>query len=121
MCRDLDLPVEIRSCDTVREPDGLALSSRNRYLSAEERVSALALSQALRLAEQRLGSGETNLAAIREAMREQLRRAGVQIDYATIADPETLAELAEPLPEMMALVAGRVGQTRLIDNLPISL
>jgi pantothenate synthetase len=54
-------------------------------------------------------------------MREQLRRAGVQIDYATIADPETLAELAEPLPEMMALVAGRVGQTRLIDNLPISL
>jgi pantoate--beta-alanine ligase len=122
MCADLDLPVEIRTCPTVREPDGLALSSRNRYLSGEERRSALSLSQSLLLARKRLLAGETDLDAIRRAMWEHLTATPfVQPDYATVADPETLEELARPRPQMVGLVAARVNSTRLIDNLPISL
>lgn len=122
MCRELDLPVEIRTCPTVREADGLALSSRNQYLSPAERQSALALSQCLRLARNRLTAGETDVAAVRAAMREQLDRdKAIQVDYVTVAHPETLRELSEPLPEMVALVAARIGRTRLIDNLLIRL
>jgi pantoate--beta-alanine ligase len=122
MCLDLDLSVEIRICPTVREPDGLALSSRNAFLSAEERRSALALSQSLKLASDRITAGETNLPAIREAMLTHLRAApGVNVDYATIAHPQTLQEIDSPLPEMVALVAARVGGTRLIDNVLIHL
>lgn len=120
MCRDLDVPIEIRTCDTVREPDGLALSSRNRYLSPEDRASAVALSQALRLAERQLQSGEKNVARVRDAMLAHLNsKPNVVVDYATIVNPETLEPLTAPIPEMVALVAARVGQTRLIDNLPI--
>ena len=117
MCRDLDVPIEIRTCPTIREPDGLALSSRNRYLSESERRSALSLSQALRRARQMLERGEQDVALVRAAMHETLRAApGVEIEYATIAHPETLEELAAPLPEMVALIAARLGKTRLIDN-----
>ncbi|HUG92061.1 MAG TPA: pantoate--beta-alanine ligase [Planctomycetaceae bacterium] len=122
MCADLDLPVEIRTCPTVREPDGLALSSRNRYLNPEERRSALSLSESLLLARKRLLAGETDVEAIRRAMWDHLAAVPlVQPDYATVAHPETLEELARPLPHMVALVAARVNSTRLIDNLPISL
>ena len=122
MCADLDLPVEIRTCPTVREADGLALSSRNQYLSSDERRSALALSQSLLLARRRLLAGETDLGAIRRGMWEHLAATPfVQPDYATIAQAETLEELARPEPQMVALVAARVNSTRLIDNLPISL
>lgn len=116
MCRDLDLPVEIRTCDIVRESDGLALSSRNVYLSATERQTALALSQSLELAEEHLKTGETDVESVRTAMHTHMTEAGVDVDYATIADPHTLVEIATPAPEMVALVAGRVGKTRLIDN-----
>lgn len=120
MCRDLDLPVEIRTCPTVREPDGLALSSRNRYLSSEQRESALALSRCLRMAEDRLRAGETDVAAVRQAMRAHLEStARMSVDYATIVHPETLEEPSEPLPEMVALVAARVDEVRLIDNIPV--
>ncbi len=121
MCGDLNLNVEIRTCPTVRDPDGLALSSRNSYLSRDERQSALSLSECLQLARDRLAGGETDVAAIRGAMRAHLETApGVTVDYATIAHPATLKEISEPLPEMVALVAARVGKTRLIDNMLIT-
>lgn len=120
MCRELDLPVEIRTCATVREPDGLALSSRNRYLSANDRQTALCLYQSLQLAQQRLTRGDEDVRAIAGDMRRFLEAAGARPDYAVIADPETLAELTAPMQNMVALVAARVGRTRLIDNLLIT-
>ncbi len=120
MCRELDLPVEIRTCPTVREADGLALSSRNRYLNAADRKKSLALIESLREAERRLLAGARDVRAVCAEMRQRLEAvAGIAVDYATVADPQTLAELDEPLPEMVALVAARVGGTRLIDNLVI--
>ncbi len=122
MVKELDLPLEIRVCPTVREPDGLALSSRNVYLSPEERVSSLALNRALRHAETRLRGGEMKLGKIRREMEEMLSgTANVKPDYATIVDPETIAELERPQKLQVAVVAARVGNTRLIDNLPIEL
>lgn len=121
MCRELDLTVEIRTCPTIREPDGLALSSRNRFLEGADRQKALVLSQALQLAERRLKAGEQDVATVcREMRRHMESTGGVTVDYATVADPETLSELSSPLADMVALVAARVGATRLIDNLPIS-
>ena len=121
LCRDLNVPVEIRECPTVREPDGLAMSSRNRYLTPDERQRAVSLFQALELARKRLLAGERNIAAVREAMLAHLQQAGADVDYAIIADPETLDELTEPQGEMVALIAARIGATRLIDNMPIQL
>jgi pantoate--beta-alanine ligase len=120
MCRELDLPVEIRTCPTVREPDGLALSSRNRYLSANDRQTALCLYQSLQLAQQRLTRGDEDVRAIAGDMQKLLETAGARPDYAVIADPETLVELTAPMQNMVALVAARVGRTRLIDNLLIT-
>lgn len=120
MCVDLNLPIQIRVCPTIREPDGLAMSSRNVYLNKTERQSALALSRALHLARQRIGEGETDLRAVAGQMRELLDATpSVQTDYATLVHPETLEELARPLPRQVAVIAARVGKTRLIDNLII--
>jgi pantoate--beta-alanine ligase len=122
MVRDLNLPVEIVVCPTVREADGLALSSRNIYLSRGERKSALALYESLQLAERRLQGGERDVPAVSQAMRDHLdSRPGVVADYAVIADPDTLELLTGPQPRMVALVAAKVGTTRLIDNLTIEL
>jgi pantoate--beta-alanine ligase len=122
MCRDLDMPGEIRTCDTVRELDGLALSSRNRYLSDDERIAALSLSKCLKLAKQRLTAGETDVELVRREMLALLNKTrGVAVDYATIADPDSLADITAPQLEMIALVAAKVGRARLIDNLPIHL
>lgn len=122
MCVDLDMPVEIRTCPTVREADGLALSSRNIYLSPEHRRQALALSQALLAARESLQTGEQDVLAVRRNMRARLEaEPDITIDYATIVHPESLEELSVPAPRMVALVAARVGTTRLIDNLPIEL
>jgi pantoate--beta-alanine ligase len=121
MCREFDLPVEIRTCPTVREPDGLALSSRNRFLEGADRQNALVLSQALFLAERRLKAGEHDVRAVCAQMTQHMESAGAAVDYAAVADPETLIELAAPIPDMIALVAAHVGPTRLIDNLPIAL
>ncbi len=120
MCRDLDMPVAIVTCPTVRERDGLALSSRNAYLSPAERTSGLSLHRALCLARDRVGNGERDLAAVRQAMQSEMELTqAVTVDYATIADAETLIELTEPAASMVALVAARVGSTRLIDNMLI--
>ena len=117
MVLDLDLPVEVVVCPTVREPDGLALSSRNVYLSKTERTAALSLSQALALAQERLDAGERDLAAITQAMKSKLQaHPEIQIDYVVIVDPDSLGELTSPQPSMVALIAARVGTTRLIDN-----
>ena len=117
MTADLDLPIEIVVRATVREPDGLAMSSRNAYLSADERRRALALSQALERGAQVVAGGERDVAAVERAMRGVIDRAGgVEIDYLLLADRETLAPAQDPRGAVMALVAARVGATRLIDN-----
>ena len=121
MVQDLDLPVEVVVCPTVREPDGLALSSRNVYLSKKERTIALSLSQSLALAQARLDAGERDLAAITQAMKAKLQaHPEIQIDYVVIAEPDSLKELTSPQSAMVALIAARVGTTRLIDNRVLS-
>lgn len=121
MIQDLDLPIEAVTCPTVREPDGLALSSRNAYLSARDRESAVALHESLRIAAQQLNMGEVDVARVMQAMRQHLEaQPGVVADYTVVADPDTLETLSAPQPKMIALVAARVGRTRLIDNLEIT-
>jgi pantoate--beta-alanine ligase len=119
MVRDLGLSVEIVVCPTVREADGLAMSSRNAYLSPAERLRAVALWESLRRAEQLWASG-ANAAAIERAMQEMMAAQGVAVDYASLADPESLAPVADDAVRAVALVAGRLGSTRLIDNLELS-
>jgi pantoate--beta-alanine ligase len=117
MVEDLNVPIEIVTCPIVREPDGLALSSRNRYLSPTERQQAVALSQSLDLAQRLVNSGERDAAAVVSQMRAVLHSEGIgRIDYVTIADPQTLAELSRIEGPAVALVAAYVGTTRLIDN-----
>ena len=117
MVLDLDLPVEIVVCPTIREADGLALSSRNVYLSKKERVVALSLSQSLKLAQEKLNAGERDLTTITQAMKSLIEaHPEIKIDYVTIADPDSLNELQTAQAAMVALIAARVGNTRLIDN-----
>jgi pantoate--beta-alanine ligase len=120
MVRDLCLDVEIVGAGTQREPDGLALSSRNRYLDPEQRRRAAVLSRALRSAGAAAGEGPE---AALDAARDELAAApGVDLDYLVVTDPE-LGELPPEVPpgtEGRILVAGRVGTTRLIDNMPIT-
>ena len=118
MVRDLGLSVEVVVCPTVREADGLAMSSRNAYLSPAERLRAVALWESLRRAEQLWTSG-ANAAAIERAMREMMAAQGVAVDYASLADPESLAPVSDDAVRAVALVAGRLGSTRLIDNLEL--
>jgi pantoate--beta-alanine ligase len=118
MAEDLNIPIEIRICPIVREPDGLAMSSRNRYLSQKERAQAVSLSQALEQAVRLVQSGTTETAIITESMRNILHNAGIEeIDYATVADAQTLDVLDRVDRPAVALVAARVGTTHLIDNM----
>jgi pantoate--beta-alanine ligase len=120
MVEDLDVPVEIAVCPTVREPDGLALSSRNAYLDPAQRRQALAVSRSLRAAAELIEEGERNADVIREQMRQVLREAGIErIDYVAVVEGHTLTDLQEVTGPAVALVAAFVGETRLIDNLPI--
>ncbi|MBR7830043.1 pantoate--beta-alanine ligase [Actinospica sp. MGRD01-02] len=120
MALDLNLPVEIRGVPTVREPDGLALSSRNRFLSPAERASALYLSKALFAGVSRRTPAEIRRSA--QGVLEQGAQAEPPIrpDYLALVDPETFAEVDEAYrgPAVLALAA-KVGATRLIDNLPL--
>lgn len=112
---DLNLGAQIVLCSTVREPDGLALSSRNSALSADERRAATVLSKAL-LAAVSIGAGDAE--PIRRRMREIIEAEPLaELDYVSIADPQTLDELDEVAGPALALVAVRIGQTRLIDNM----
>jgi pantoate--beta-alanine ligase len=117
MVEDLNVPIEIRVMPTVREPDGLAMSSRNSYLSSEERQRALSLSRSLRLIEQLTEQGERDAIVLRRQMLDALRGDGLErVDYATIVHPETLAESDHLDGPAIALIAAYVGKTRLIDN-----
>ena len=120
MVRDLDFPIEIVVMPTVRETDGLALSSRNAYLDAAARERAVALSRALRAAERAVAGGGTSTAAALAAARAELEGAGVEPEYLEARDAETLAETQtfNGRPVLIA-VAARVGAARLIDNLII--
>ena len=121
MVRDLNMPVEIVPCPTVREPDGLAMSSRNEYLSPQERESALSLYRSLKLAEQMVKSGERNPPALIRAMRDLIESQPHvrKIDYIEIVDPETLEPLAEIKGKALIALAVWVGRARLIDNLEV--
>lgn len=117
MAADLNLPGAVVAVPTVREPDGLALSSRNVYLTAEQRRQALALSRALRLAEERYAAGERRAGAIKRAMRRLIAaEPEARIQYISVADAETLAELTEIDRPALVSLAVFVGGTRLIDN-----
>ena len=117
MVADLDLPVELAVQPIVREPDGLALSSRNRYLSAEERRQALALSQALRVAQELAGSGERRSAELIEAARQPFAsEPAIRVDYIAAVNWATLEPVDALVPGTLFAVAAFVGATRLIDN-----
>ena len=121
MVANLGLPVNVVGLPTVREPDGLAMSSRNVYLSAEERAAALVLSRALARAKEMADQGEHDAARIRATVAEMI--AGeplVEVDYVSVVDDETLEELDVLDGPALVLVAARVGATRLIDNVAIS-
>jgi pantoate--beta-alanine ligase len=119
--RDLHLGVEILGMPTVREPDGLAMSSRNAYLSAEERQRALSISRGLGAARALSRAGTREAAALVEAVRKELRAADLREDYVELVDAERLTPLATLQPGQPArlLVAAFCGATRLIDNQPI--
>lgn len=117
MVRDLNIPVEIRTAPIVREPDGLAMSSRNTYLSPEERAQALCLSKSIRLAEELCRGGERHAATIEREMRELLRSHPMaQIDYVEIVDAESLEPVEKVEAPTLVAIAVRIGNTRLIDN-----
>ncbi|MGA3227409.1 MAG: pantoate--beta-alanine ligase [Acidobacteriaceae bacterium] len=118
MVRDLRFGVQLAVCPTVREPDGLALSSRNRNLSSEERRQALVLSRVLRGIEQQVRSGEQASAKLlAEALCILHEEPGVLVDYCRIVDPDTLEDVPDVHGGALVAVAARVGNTRLIDNL----
>jgi pantoate--beta-alanine ligase len=117
MVVDLNVPVQVVVCPIVREPDGLAMSSRNRYLSPSQRQQALALSRALTEVQQAVSRGMRDAAILAAGMRRVLESAGIErIDYATLADAETLAEVVRLEGPAVALIASFVGATRLLDN-----
>jgi pantoate--beta-alanine ligase len=120
MVTDLDFPSEVVTIPTVRDPDGLALSSRNVYLSAADRDVALALSRSLRAAQAAAGGGAvTARAAALAALAEQT---DLGLDYASLVDPATLRDVpSDFVGEALLVVAARVGTTRLIDNAPIAI
>jgi len=115
LAQDLDFPITIDVAPTVRELDGLALSSRNSYLSPDERRSALALSRALRTLEQTWRGGEADPAALQRVGMEAMRGPGMTPEYCALIDDELLP-VARVTPRTVAVVAARVGKTRLIDN-----
>ncbi len=122
MCLDLNMPVQVVTCATVREPDGMAMSSRNRYLSADERSRAVALYDALTAAKVLYQAGERSAAKLESSMAERLAARGLQTQYAVAAHPESLAPWNQQ-PEgritgpCVLLIAAKLGITRLIDNM----
>jgi len=121
MAADLSFPVEIVSCPTVRENDGLALSSRNAYLTPEERAAAPVVYRALREAAARIGAGETDPAAVREAMRAAIAAEKLaELDYAEVVDAHELIVPDRLTGEVRLLVAARFGRARLIDNVGVT-
>lgn len=120
MVRDLDMPVEIIGCPTVREADGLAMSSRNRYLSPGEREQAASLNRALRRAETLITGGERDAAAVEREMKDILTAAGpCVIDYASVVGANDLQPARRIERPVLVALAVRIGTTRLIDNVTV--
>jgi pantoate--beta-alanine ligase len=120
MVQDLNFDLEMIVCPTVREADGLALSSRNKYLTAEERQAATILYQALQAAKTAYDGGERRGQPLRRIMRETLATEPMaDMEYVSVADPHTLFELDEFEGEALLSLAVRIGHTRLIDNVPL--
>jgi len=121
MVKGLNIDVDVVVLPTVREPDGLAMSSRNSYLSADERRTAAAIYRALSAAEQLAITGTRQPEALKNKIQAVVREEkGIEIDYLEIVDPESIAPLASAQDGMVVLIAVRIGRTRLIDNLVIS-
>jgi pantoate--beta-alanine ligase len=121
MVRDLNFPVEVIVCPIVREPDGLAMSSRNAYLSPQERTSALVLYRALTEVKAHFDQGQQNAAKLVEAGKQVLsQEPGARLDYLAIVDPDTLDPIVDIGGESLVAVAAFVGGTRLIDNILLS-
>lgn len=123
MVRDLNMPLEIVIVPTVREPDGLAMSSRNVYLSPEQRAAAPVLYRALTAARQQFAAGERHGEALRQIMRHVLAAEPLaQVEYVSVADPDTLQELDDVGPNgALFSLAVRFGATRLIDNMRVGM
>ncbi len=118
MVADLNMNLEIVTLPTVREPDGLAMSSRNTYLNPEQRQAALVLYQALTLAQKLWSQGEKDAQTIRQQMTALIQKQPLaDIDYVNIADVETLDELDTIKPQALVSLAVKIGKTRLIDNI----
>ncbi len=121
MVRDLNFPSEIIAVPTVRESDGLALSSRNQYLDADERRDAAVLHRALTQAKEQVSGGKTLVAELIESADELIRSAkSARVDYISVADGETLEPLEVVVPNARMLLAVWIGKTRLIDNAPLT-
>ncbi len=120
MAADLKMPLEIVVCPTVREPDGLAVSSRNKYLTEEERKDSVLIYKSLEKCREMIESGTKDTETIVAAMREVFSRApSIQIQYVSIVDAETLESLDKVRGRVLAAVAGRLGSARLIDNIMV--
>jgi len=120
MARDLDFSTEVIGCPIVREPDGLAMSSRNSYLSAEERPRAVALSRAIARVQERHANGVRELAKLELFARHELEKAELRIDYAEIRSADDLEIPAEAGGDARLFLAAFLGKTRLIDNGPVA-
>jgi pantoate--beta-alanine ligase len=120
LVRDLDIPVRIEAVATVREPDGLALSSRNVHLEGADRERALALHRALTAARETADDGERDARTVRQAALAAMRPYGIEPEYLELVDPEDLAPVERIDGDVLVAVAARVGPTRLIDNTLIS-
>jgi pantoate--beta-alanine ligase len=117
MATDLCMPLEVITCPTVREPDGLAMSSRNAYLIPAERQAALVLSRALRLAEECLAQGERQGARLTAMLHDCVTKEPLaRIDYVAVCDPQTLREVEQITGTVLVALAVYIGKTRLIDN-----
>lgn len=120
MVRDLDFDLEVVVCSTVREADGLAMSSRNAYLTPEQRADAVVISQSLTEAQEQIGRGERNAATIIEMMTERINsKPDAAIDYIAVVDAQTLGRVDTLQDEIIIAVAVQFGKSRLIDNIQI--
>ena len=118
LVQDLNIDTKIVRCQTIRESDGLALSSRNRYLSANKRTQAASLSAALRQGVQAIKNGETNVRTIQNRMRKMLAKiSGIKVHYLVVCDANTLDPLTHVKGEVVLLGAIQIGNIRLIDNM----
>ena len=116
LVKDANLPIRIDGCPTIREDDGLAMSSRNRFLSAELRQKAKSIYESLQQAQELVESGEATTKKVIEKIRRHIQKSDIPIEYVSVVDPETLQPVSQIQTKVVALVAVRLGSTRLIDN-----